>query len=132
MNIPLTQSKNEKFLPDTVGKVSKAAKSLCMWVRAMDTYARVAKTVEPKKQKLMGAQKKLKDSQAMLKEKQNALAEVEKRVAGLKAKLDETQAKAKQLEDQEADTKVKLERADKLVGGLGECPSPTGDLRILP
>merc|ERR1711965_1003199 len=50
--------KNEKFLPDTVGKVSKAAKSLCMWVRAMDTYARVATQVEPKKQKLMGAQKK--------------------------------------------------------------------------
>ena len=93
--------------------------SLCMWVRAMDTYARVAKTVEPKKQKLMAAQKQLMDSQAMLKEKQAALAEVERRVAGLKAKLDETQRKARELEDQEKDTKVKLERADKLVGGLG-------------
>ena len=84
--------KNEKFMPDTVGKVSKAAKSLCMWVRAMDTYNRVAKTVEPKKQKLMAAQKQLMDSQAMLKEKQAALAEVERRVAGLKAKLDELYA----------------------------------------
>ena len=111
--------KNEKFMPDLVGKVSKAAKSLCMWVRAMDTYARVAKTVEPKKQKLMGAQKQLSDSQAMLKEKQEALGEVERRVAALKSKLDETQRKAKELEDQEKDTQIKLERAAKLVGGLG-------------
>ena len=29
---------NEDFNPDSVGRVSKAAKSLCMWVCAMDTY----------------------------------------------------------------------------------------------
>ena len=111
--------KNEKFLPDVVGKVSKAAKSLCMWVRAMDTYARVAKTVEPKKASLKAATDKLKESQATLKEKQDSLNAVEQRVLGLKRKLDDTQAKAKELEDQERDTQVKLERAGKLVGGLG-------------
>lgn len=26
--------KNDKFYPDIIGKVSKASKSLCMWVRA--------------------------------------------------------------------------------------------------
>jgi dynein heavy chain len=31
------------FTPDAVAKQSAAAKSLCMWVRAMDVYARVAK-----------------------------------------------------------------------------------------
>ena len=111
--------KNDKFMPDTVGKVSKAAKSLCMWARAMDTYARVAKTVEPKKAKLKAASEQLAESQSMLKEKQAALQEVERKVAGLKAKLDETQRKSRQLEEQAADTEVKLERADKLVGGLG-------------
>ena len=69
------------FNPADVKKVSTACGSLCMWVRAMDTYARVAKTVEPKKQKLKAAQKQLMDSQAMLKEKQASLAEVERRVA---------------------------------------------------
>ena len=34
--------KNEDFVPDKVEKVSKAAKSLCMWVKAMDVYAKVA------------------------------------------------------------------------------------------
>jgi dynein heavy chain len=111
--------KNEKFMPDTVGKVSKAAKSLCMWARAMDTYARVAKTVEPKKAKLKAASEQLAESQSMLKEKQASLAEVERKVAGLKTKLDATQGKSRELEEQAADTEIKLERADKLVGGLG-------------
>ena len=31
------------FLPDTVGKQSAAGKSLCMWVRAMDTYGKVGR-----------------------------------------------------------------------------------------
>jgi len=36
----------------------------------MDTYDRVAKTVEPKKEKLFGAKAKLLEAQTMLKEKQ--------------------------------------------------------------
>ena len=102
-----------------VGKVSKAAKSLCMWVRAMDTYARVSKTVEPKKEALKNATDRLKESQSMLREKQDSLQQVEQRVLALKRKLDDTQAKAKLLEEQERDTQIKLERAGKLVGGLG-------------
>ena len=85
----------------------------------MDTYARVAKTVEPKKAKLKEATGKLQSSQAMLKEKQAALQEVEERVAGLKRKLDATQAKARELEAQEKECTIKLERASKLIGGLG-------------
>ena len=37
------------FKPDVVGRVSFAAKSLCMWVRAMEVYGRIFKVVEPKK-----------------------------------------------------------------------------------
>lgn len=37
------------FQPDTVGRVSLAAKSLCMWVRAMEVYGRIFRVVEPKK-----------------------------------------------------------------------------------
>ncbi|KAF4711733.1 hypothetical protein FOZ62_018777, partial [Perkinsus olseni] len=41
-----------EYAPDSVGNQSKAAKSLCMWTHAMDTYSKVAKTVEPKKKRL--------------------------------------------------------------------------------
>lgn len=39
-----------------VAKVSKACKSMCMWVRAMDLYSRVLKEVGPKREKLAQAQ----------------------------------------------------------------------------
>ena len=42
---------NPKFVPEIVEKTSKACKSLCMWVRAMDLYSKVFRTVEPKKKK---------------------------------------------------------------------------------
>jgi dynein heavy chain len=32
-----------QFTPDQVAKQSKAAMSMCLWVRAMDTYAKVSK-----------------------------------------------------------------------------------------
>jgi dynein heavy chain len=110
--------KMSDFDPESVGRVSKACKSLCMWAKAMDTYARVAKTVEPKKASLKAASDQLAESQATLKQKQDQLKEVEERVGELKRKLDTAQAKAKELEEQEKDTQVKLARAAKLVGGL--------------
>eukprot|EP00304_Pavlova_gyrans_P012708 CAMPEP_0206041750 /NCGR_PEP_ID=MMETSP1466-20131121/6142_1 /ASSEMBLY_ACC=CAM_ASM_001126 /TAXON_ID=44452 /ORGANISM="Pavlova gyrans, Strain CCMP608" /LENGTH=4121 /DNA_ID=CAMNT_0053416453 /DNA_START=38 /DNA_END=12403 /DNA_ORIENTATION=- len=107
------------FVPDTVGKVSSAARSLCMWVRAMDTYSRVATQVAPKKAKLEEATRKLNEAQAMLKEKQDALAEVEARVGALKQKLQAAERKAQDLKEKEQAVQKKLERAGKLVGGLG-------------
>ena len=40
-------------------QVSKAAYGLCCWVRAMESYDRVAKVVEPKKAKLAEAEEQL-------------------------------------------------------------------------
>ncbi len=43
-----TYMKDPDFLPDRIKAVSSAATSLCMWVRAMHVYDRVAKNIEPK------------------------------------------------------------------------------------
>ena len=51
-----------------------------MWVRAMDLYAKVFKTVEPKRQKLSQAQSELDSVMSVLKEKQDKLAGVEAKV----------------------------------------------------
>ena len=40
------------FTPEVVGKQSVAAMSLCMWVLAINKYAKVSKEVEPKRKKL--------------------------------------------------------------------------------
>ena len=42
---------NKEFMPDIVAKVSKVCRSMCMWVRAIDMYAKVYKIVEPKRKK---------------------------------------------------------------------------------
>ena len=48
-----------EFEPVYVGQKSLACKSLCMWCRAIDNYAKIAKEVEPKKKKLIEMQSKL-------------------------------------------------------------------------
>lgn len=65
------------FQPDIIGRVSGAAKSLCMWVRAMEVYGRVYRVVEPKKQRLNAAM-------SQLKEKQDALADAKAKLAEVK------------------------------------------------
>ena len=42
---------NPKFVPETVEKTSKACKSMCLWVRALDLYSKVYRTVEPKRER---------------------------------------------------------------------------------
>ncbi|KIZ07655.1 Dynein heavy chain 6, axonemal [Monoraphidium neglectum] len=113
------------YTPESVAKQSKAAMSLCMWTRAMDVYNRVAKVVEPKRQKLRQAQEQLASANAALAAKQAALREVVERVEGLRRQLAETQAEQKHLNEQawpeKADlTRKRLERAGKLTSGLAD------------
>ena len=68
---------NPDFTPEEVLKVSKACRSMCLWVRAIDIYARVFKEVEPKKAKLRQAEDELKIVMSELKVKQDKLAEVD-------------------------------------------------------
>ena len=66
----------QDFQPDIVGRVSLAAKSLCMWVRAMEVYGRIYRVVEPKKQRLFNAQSQLDEKQRSLAEAKANLKEV--------------------------------------------------------
>lgn len=40
-----------EFRPDLVARQSKACRSMCIWVRAMDGYAKIYRVVEPKRQR---------------------------------------------------------------------------------
>lgn len=64
------------FMPDIVGRQSLAAKSLCMWVRAMEMYGKIYRVVEPKRQRLYAAQATLIEKQAQLQAAKDKLAEV--------------------------------------------------------
>ncbi|XP_058967936.2 dynein axonemal heavy chain 6 [Pocillopora verrucosa] len=111
---------NPKFTPENVEKVSKACRSMVMWVRAMDLYARVFRTVEPKKKRLAAAQVELDAVMATLKEKQDSLAAVEEKIAELQAAYDNSIAEKETLTKNIAQTAARLKRASKLTTALGD------------
>ena len=71
-----TYSAQSDFEPDIVGRVSTAARSLCLWVLAMETYGHIFREVEPKKQRLANATSQLEEKQAILAEAKAKLKEV--------------------------------------------------------
>ncbi|CAM9370487.1 unnamed protein product [Discosporangium mesarthrocarpum] len=111
---------NPSFQPDEVNKVSSAAKSLCMWARAMYTYDKVAKNIGPKKEALAQAEAELSVVQTELGKKQDALREILDAVAQLKTTLAATEKKKQDLEMQAKKTTDQLRRAEQLIGGLGD------------
>ncbi|PVD19154.1 hypothetical protein C0Q70_21718 [Pomacea canaliculata] len=106
------------FQPEIIGRVSVAAKSLCMWVRAMEVYGRIYRVVEPKRQRLNAAQSQLKEKQDALSDAKAKLAEVEAKMVELKKQYDEKQAQKEELKRRAEHTELMLDRASKLVSGL--------------
>jgi len=109
-----------EYTPDQVGRQSTAAKSLCMWSHAMDTYSKVAKEVEPKRQKVAKLNETLEAANKDLAEKMRSLKEVEDQVAALKKKLKDTNDEKERLQNEAALTKARLQRADILTVGLAD------------
>ncbi|VDO75315.1 unnamed protein product [Schistosoma mattheei] len=110
---------NPEFDPTKVARASSAAEGLCKWILAMEQYDRVAKIVAPKRIKLAEAEAELTENMACLKKTQDALAEVEAKLENLQNQLKSTQNEKKRLEDEVSNCATKLERATKLIGGLG-------------
>lgn len=110
---------NPEFDPAKVANASSAAEGLCKWIMAMEIYDRVAKVVAPKKIKLAEAEAELNTTMDKLNKKRAELAAVEKRLADLQATFKEMTDKKEQLEFQVDLCGKKLERAEKLIGGLG-------------
>ncbi|XP_025934664.1 dynein heavy chain 12, axonemal [Apteryx rowi] len=110
---------NPEFDPPKVAKASSAAEGLCKWIMAMEVYDRVSKVVAPKKARLREAQQSLEETLALLNQKRDELAAVEHHLAALEQTfIEKTEEKAR-LEFQVDLCAKKLERAEKLIGGLG-------------
>eukprot|EP00742_Colponemidia_sp_Colp-10_P004283 GILJ01004568.1.p1 GENE.GILJ01004568.1~~GILJ01004568.1.p1 ORF type:complete len:2868 (+),score=508.60 GILJ01004568.1:1-8604(+) len=107
------------FHPDKVRTVSTAATCLCLWVRAIVEYAKVAKNIEPKKARLAESELTLKTAQEELFDKQETLRNVQERVRALEEQYQASMDRRAELEKKMADTKIRLDRAEKLLSGLG-------------
>ncbi|KAH0626110.1 hypothetical protein JD844_000881 [Phrynosoma platyrhinos] len=106
------------FQPDIIGRVSVAAKSLCMWVRAMEMYGRIYRVVEPKRARMNAALAQLAEKQAAQAEAQARLREVAEKLEMLKREYEEKLAQKEELRRKSEEMEIKLDRADKLVSGL--------------
>ncbi|GFO33725.1 dynein heavy chain 12, axonemal-like, partial [Plakobranchus ocellatus] len=110
---------NPIFKPEVVANASSAAEGLCKWILALEVYDRVAKVVAPKKEKLRLAEEELATMMGHLNTKRAELAAVQKKLEDLKNTFNEMTDKKQKLEFQVDLCGKKLDRAEKLIGGLG-------------
>ncbi|KAK6624385.1 hypothetical protein RUM44_011244 [Polyplax serrata] len=115
----------ERFIPDrdfdpnNIKQVSAACEGLCKWVRAMEVYDRVIKIVAPKKAKLEEAEAELAVQMETLNAKRAQLQEVTDKLQALNDEFAAMTKQKKELEDNIELCSQKLDRAEKLIGGLG-------------
>eukprot|EP01119_Soliformovum_irregulare_P016871 TRINITY_DN4946_c0_g1_i1.p1 TRINITY_DN4946_c0_g1~~TRINITY_DN4946_c0_g1_i1.p1 ORF type:complete len:2093 (-),score=654.99 TRINITY_DN4946_c0_g1_i1:1564-7461(-) len=109
---------DSEFRPEKVEKVSQAAMSMCMWVRAMEKYGHVYREVAPKQLALKEATESLESKTKALQEAKQQLKQVDEQVAQLRAEYEALVSKKEKLRQESEETAIKLERAEKLVTGL--------------
>ncbi|KAI4500182.1 hypothetical protein M0802_004599 [Mischocyttarus mexicanus] len=109
---------DRSFQPEVIKKVSTACEGLCKWVRAMEVYDRVIKVVAPKRAMLAEAEAELAVQMEMLNAKRTLLQEVTQKLQSLNDEFAECMREKKKLEDQIDHCTQKLDRAEKLLGGL--------------
>ncbi|XP_066581151.1 dynein axonemal heavy chain 2 [Prorops nasuta] len=109
---------NPEFDPIKVGVVSIAAKSLAMWVIAMEKYGKLFRIVRPKREKLELALDSLRQKEAALDEAMQQLQKLNEELRGLQRLYDTKMKEKDELIRLAESLKVKLERAAMLLEGL--------------
>ena len=109
---------DEDFTVENMSKVSEAAGSLTLFVRAVYNFNRVWVTVKP----LMdGLEESTRKKEAAIQDKEKAdaeVAEVRAKVQALEDKLADAEAEKKEVEDEAEKCQNRLQLAERLVNGL--------------
>lgn len=108
-----------EFDINQIKKTSRAAHSLCSWIYAIESYDRVAKLVQPKKEALARARAEYKRVKEGLDKALAELRKVEAKIATLNSNLDKMKKKKAELREKIKVCSIKLDRAKSLLGGLG-------------
>lgn len=110
---------NPDFEVSVIARVSKAATSICAWARAMEKYYWVSRSVAPKRARLEEAQNSLNAMMKALSELKAKMREIEHNLNEMEKKYQESMAKKEELGRKVEECNVKLNRAGKLISGLG-------------
>lgn len=109
---------NPAFTADAVGNQSKAAMSMCLWVRAMYAYGQITLAVAPKRARLEEAEFSLNTMSAQLRSSQARLAQSEEAAAAATAQLAQTREDFAAVQDSIAVAERRLARAGVLTSSL--------------
>ncbi|XP_077989551.1 dynein axonemal heavy chain 6-like [Glandiceps talaboti] len=108
------------FVPEKVGQVSVACKSLCLWVLALEHYHDVYKMVKPKQKTVDEAKEALKMAQENLQEKQASLAKIQDHLQVLQQQYNDSVAQREALRERKVLTTLRLKRASILITALAD------------
>jgi dynein heavy chain len=115
-----TFASHPDFDPDRIRQVSHAVAGLAAWVRAIDNYDRVARSVEPKREQLKLAEASHAACMVTLNEKLATLRDVEAKREKLEELFAKTSARKAELQEMVDSCVHKINRASELLERLGE------------
>ena len=110
---------NPDFMPVEIEKSSKACTAMCKWVRSMHKYHGVALKVAPLRERFAVAEEAYRLTTEQLAEAQAKLRAVQDKIEELQRGFREANDKKQALQAELHECQVRLDRADKLIGGLG-------------
>jgi dynein heavy chain len=105
-------------LLNKIGRVSVAAAGLFAWVRAMEDYAKIFKTVKPKRDRYEAAMAELNEKRAQIADAERQIQEAQKRLDELRANYEKQMAEKEQLRRDCEHMQMMLEKASRLINGL--------------
>ncbi len=70
---------------------------MCMWVRAMDLYAKIFKSIEPKRIRLLQSESELALAMAALREETDRVAHIESTITSIQSSYQVRQIRRKKL-----------------------------------
>lgn len=109
-----------ELIPDQLKNVSSAASALSNWIRAIESYARVYRIVQPKKERYQKALLELNEKRTLLEQSKNDLFNIQTKIENLRLDY-ELKIKEKDTLLRNADeTAMFLDRATKLLDGVAE------------
>eukprot|EP01009_Symbiontida_sp_KSa7_P000925 NODE_120_length_1365_cov_709.028116_g97_i1.p1 GENE.NODE_120_length_1365_cov_709.028116_g97_i1~~NODE_120_length_1365_cov_709.028116_g97_i1.p1 ORF type:complete len:454 (-),score=108.23 NODE_120_length_1365_cov_709.028116_g97_i1:4-1341(-) len=112
-------TKDRQFKPEQMRLVSVPLEGLCKWVIATEQFYWVNKKVKPQKIRAAEAEADFQAAMSDLNSKKAELDEVDRKLSELQAQLDTKLAEKKDLEETFENTEKRLQRATKLLAGLG-------------
>jgi dynein heavy chain, axonemal len=124
--------KNPEFDPEIASHASEAAKGMCLWVRAMVNLNYVQREIKPKEKALTEAQKHCDILKKQLKIKKKELSEIQTQMNALLTEKSKKEKEREEILQTIKRNKKKIDRAEKLIGGLGgEMQRWTVTIRLL-